>query len=219
MRAPRPSRSWPSSSAFSIAIRTASTRLIWPAPIPIVRRSLAITIAFEVTCLQTRQAKSMSPQAGSSGLAADDDHPLAVLDVGVAVLREQAAEHAPVVALAGVRARRSVESRIRSASFARSVVERLLVVARREQHLDELLGEPLGEHGRHRPVDDDHAAVRRDRIGAERARVRLLDRAGDGDAARVRVLDDHAGRERELLAELPRGREVVEVVVRELLAR
>ena len=37
---------------------------------------------------------------GLAGLAADDDHPLAVLDVAVAVLGEQAADHAPVVALA-----------------------------------------------------------------------------------------------------------------------
>ena len=62
-RATAPARSWPSSRAFSRAIRTASTRLIWPAPMPIVCRSLAITIAFEVTCLQTRHAKRRSPQS------------------------------------------------------------------------------------------------------------------------------------------------------------
>src|SRR5712692_2905088 len=61
-----PCRSWPSSRAFPTAIRTASTRDIWPAPIPIVCRSFASTIAFELTCLQTRQAKSRSPQAASS---------------------------------------------------------------------------------------------------------------------------------------------------------
>ena len=65
-----PTSEWPCSVAFSTAIRTASTRLICPAPMPIVCRSLAITIAFEVTCLQTRQAKSRSPQTASSGLPA-----------------------------------------------------------------------------------------------------------------------------------------------------
>ena len=69
-RATAPARSWPSSRAFSIAIRTASTRLIWPAPMPIVCRSFASTIAFEVTCLQTRQAKSRSPHCSSLGVPA-----------------------------------------------------------------------------------------------------------------------------------------------------
>ena len=53
-------------------------------------------------------------------LAADDDHPLAVLDVVVAVLGEQAADHAAVVALAGRCRRRSAESSTRTASFPRS---------------------------------------------------------------------------------------------------
>ena len=48
------------------AIRTASTRLIWPAPIPIVCRPFASTIAFEVTCLQTRHAKSQVAPLGLS---------------------------------------------------------------------------------------------------------------------------------------------------------
>ena len=41
--------------------------------------------------------------------------------------------------------------------------------------------------------------------------------AASADPAGIRVLDDHAGRERELRGEQPRGGEVVEVVVRELL--
>ena len=42
--------------AFSTASRTESTRLICPAPMPIVARPLASTIAFERTCLQTLHA-------------------------------------------------------------------------------------------------------------------------------------------------------------------
>src|SRR6185312_10793049 len=60
-----PAGSWPNSAVFSTAIRTASTRLIWPAPIPIVCRSFTSTIAFDATCLQTRHAKTRSPHCGS----------------------------------------------------------------------------------------------------------------------------------------------------------
>ena len=45
---------------FCKAIPTESTRLIWPAPIPQCRAPLAMTIAFERTCLQTSQAKARS---------------------------------------------------------------------------------------------------------------------------------------------------------------
>ncbi len=44
------------SLALLAAIRAESTRLIWPAPIPAVARSWANTIAFDFTCLATRQA-------------------------------------------------------------------------------------------------------------------------------------------------------------------
>ena len=63
-----PSRSVPASRALSIASRTESTRLICPAPMPIVARSLESTIAFERTCLQTFQANSISPHSRSVGL-------------------------------------------------------------------------------------------------------------------------------------------------------
>src|SRR5215510_11799290 len=43
-----PDRSCPCSPAFSTAILTASTRLIWPAPIPIDCRPLTITIASDL---------------------------------------------------------------------------------------------------------------------------------------------------------------------------
>ena len=134
-------------------------------------------------------------------LAADDDHRLAVLDVDVAVLGEQAADDPPVVALAGGRApplgRVEDPQRLLRAQH----VERALLVPGREQHLDELLRDPPGELGRDRAVEHDHAAVGRHRVRRERARVGVLDRARDCDAARVRVLDDHAGRQRELVGE------------------
>ena len=56
-------------------MRTASTRLIWPAPTPMVARSAAMTIAFERTCLHTRQAKTRSPHCCSSGAPATTVQP------------------------------------------------------------------------------------------------------------------------------------------------
>src|SRR4051812_45394493 len=56
--------------AFSIAIRTASTRLIWPAPTPSVAPSRASTIAFERTWAHTRQANSRSSHSRSVGARA-----------------------------------------------------------------------------------------------------------------------------------------------------
>ena len=65
-------------------------------------------------------------------------------------------------------------------------------------------------------VEDDDAAVGRRRIRCEGHLVRLFDRRADADAARVHMLHDHAGRQRELHHEHPRRVEVVEVVEREL---
>ena len=52
-----PLRSCPCSRAFATAIRDGVDAAHLAAPIPIVCRPFASTIAFEVTCLQTRQAK------------------------------------------------------------------------------------------------------------------------------------------------------------------
>jgi hypothetical protein len=64
-----------------------------------------MTIAFELTCLQILQAKRRSPQRCSSGCSpARTSIPLAVVDLGVGVLDEEAAEHAAVVPLSDRRA-------------------------------------------------------------------------------------------------------------------
>ena len=81
-----------------------------------------------------------------------------------------------------------------------------------------MLGDAPAERRRDWTVDDRDTAERRHRIGGERALPRLLDRRRDRDAAGIRVLHDHGGRERELAAHAPRALEVGEVVVRELLA-
>ena len=139
--------------------------------------------------------------------------------VGVAVLHEHAAEDALEVPLVVTKPRRSRSSRMRVAGFCASASSACVVVARGEQHLDELLRERLAERGADRLVEDDHARRRR-RPGSdgERLLVRLLERRATRDAARVRVLDDHARRAVELEGEQARGGEVVEVVERERLA-
>ena len=100
--------------------------------------------------------------------------------------------------------------------FWRSASSADVVVVRREQHFDELLCDLPAELRADGPVQHDDASVRRQRIRAERLVVGLLDRAGDRDAARVAVLDDHAGRDGQLVHQHPRRREVGEVVEREL---
>ena len=67
-------------------------------------------------------------------------------------------------------------------------------------------------------VEDEDAAVRRDRIGGERRLVGLEQRSADGRAARVVVLDDDRRRQLELLDQPARRVEVEQVVERQLLA-
>ena len=107
---------------------------------------------------------------------------------------------------------------MRSDFFDRSAASAQVVEAGREQHLDEVLGDARAERRGDRAVEHGDAAERRDRVRGERALPGLLDRRRDRDAARVRVLDDHDGRQRELAQDPARRLEVGEVVVRELLA-
>src|SRR5207302_6730201 len=97
-------------------------------------------------------------------------------------------------------------------------IKRGLVEAWCEKDLDELLGDPLAERPLDSPVQDDDPAVGRERVRVERALVRLPDRRRDSDPARVPVLDDHTGGERELGHAGAGGGEVAEVVEREVLA-
>ena len=119
---------------------------------------------------------------------------LAARKLPVAVLHEQAAEDALVVTLGLYEGAALHVVQDPHRRLARERLHRLLVVAGREQHLDELPRESLSERGGHAAVEDDDAAVGRDRVGGERALVGVLDPLSDRDPARVRVLDDHARR-------------------------
>ena len=106
---------------------------------------------------------------------------------------------------------------MRSVLLAPQRGERVLGEARREQHLDELLRELLAERRldlRLRTTTPPYAEV-----GSEASALSYASSivSADRDAARVRVLDDHARRQRELARERARRREVVEVVEGELL--
>ena len=128
-----------------------STRLIWPAPTPSVARSLAITMALLLTCLATRKAKMRSPHSCSVGWRlVTTVHRVALLDVRVLVLHEDAAGDALVVELAGVDLAPLLVAQDADVGLALQDLERLVLVAGREQHLDEQLGEALGEWPRRR---------------------------------------------------------------------
>ncbi len=62
-----PGTSSPACSALMAAMRAELTRLIWPAPTPMVMLPLAYTIALDLTYLATRQANSRSRISASVG--------------------------------------------------------------------------------------------------------------------------------------------------------
>ncbi len=149
-------------------------------------------------------------------VAGHDLHRRGVLELAVAVLHEQPAEDARVVALA-----RSLRAPLVVGEDAERLLraqggERIVREARREQHLDEVLGDPPAELLLDRPVEHCNAAEGRYRVGRERTFPRLLDRRGDGDAARAAVLHDHGRRLVEVVAHAPCALEIGQVVVRQL---
>ena len=186
-------------------------------------RPAPATIALDFTCRQTAHANSRSRHSASVGSRAVTTSSCgAVDDDDVAVLDEHAAVDLADVELARcARARRSSSSRIRTFGFSVSSAERVLVVAGRDQDLDELL----------------RRAPRRARMSTVRLRAMMPPKALTGSpanalryasspssprprAARVVVLDDHA--RRPLVADLGEHRagavEVEDVVERQLLA-
>src|SRR6185503_796796 len=87
-----------------------------------------------------------------------------------------------------------------------------LVVARREDDLDELGRERLAERRPDRPVQHDHAPVGRDRVTRQRLLVGLVEGVSEADPARVPVLHDHGRRAVQLEGQEAGRREIAEVV-------
>ena len=195
--------------ALIAAMRAESTRLICPAPMPSVCPSPQKTMAFDLTNLATRQANSRSAQLRRASArvrvtrcsSAGDD----VARVGR--LHQQAAADALEVAARGRRARRRQRdlehADVRLPADHR---QRVVGVAGRDQHLDELLAtRPRRVAASSGAVEGDDAAEGRHRVGRERLVVGLdAAIARDGDAAGIGVLDDHAARARRRSSRTPR---------------
>ena len=177
----------------------------------------ASTIAFDSVCFTTVQAKREIVPHVRLDVAADDVHPAERVRLDIPLLHEHASEHPLQVPLG--RPERTALPVVEDphAGLLHEGLDRDRVVPRGKEDLDELVGQHLAQRGRNRVGEHDHTAVGGDGVGGEGLRVRLLDRLPHPDAARVRVLHDHARRPVELEREEPRGREVVEVVERERL--
>ena len=133
-------------------------------------RSFTRTIAFDETCLHTRHAKTRSPHCALVGGAGDDLPAFAVLDVGVRVLHEQAAEHALVVARVDVAPALAVDEDARvlllaEARRARRRCSRVRTAPRRTGPRASRRARPSTSR-----LSDDDAPVRRGRVGGERLR-------------------------------------------------
>ena len=139
-----------------------------------VAPSLAITIAFERTCRQTVQAKQHVVPLLLARLGLGHDlHDLARLGVAVPVLDEQAAADPLDVALARVALAALLLAEDPDRLLLLQHLEGVVLVAGRDQHLDEVLVQRLGELLVDRPVEGDHAAEGRHRVAGERLLVGL----------------------------------------------
>ena len=185
-------------------------------------------MALLLTCLHTRHAKSSAAHSASEGArwvatSQRSRRRSGGAERRVGLLREDAARDGPQHELGrrgpgGLRLWR-VREQAPVLLLAEEVEHAVLVVGR-DDELGEHGVDGLGRGAVQRPVDDDDAAEGRDGVGREGAAVRLVQRLGARHAARVGVLQDRDGRLRvtELADEVQRGREVEEVVGRELLA-
>ena len=150
-----------SASDFSRARRTESTRLICPAPMPAVARSLASTIALERTCLQTFQAKSISPHSASVGLRSVTT----CISERSSMSRSRSCTSMPPMTCfisGSTRFDRPLLVVLEDAQvlLLAEDLQRVVVELRREEHLDELARQLLGQRAVDRPVQRHHAAER-----------------------------------------------------------
>ena len=135
----------------------------------------------------------------------------------VGLLGEQATEDAPVFRESSGQARPIAGDLEHAALLLRAPErgERVGCERRGEEDLDEDPGERLHDAHVEGTVHADDAAVDRDRVARLGPGHRLADRGAEGDAAGIRVLDDHRRRLVELQHDGERRREVEEVVVAE----
>ena len=117
---------------------------------------------------QPPREQQVAPAALVGRGLADHPHRVAVVEVRVAVLDEHAAQHAAEVALARAGLAPLAVLQDPQLALPAQHLEPGVVVAGREQHLDELLVQRSGQLLRDRAVDGDHAAVGGQRVGRQR---------------------------------------------------
>ena len=204
---PRPPCRGRPSRALCTARNAASTRDIWPAPIPIVAPSRASTMAFDFT-LRHRAPREQQVRAAprpSAARSVTTCHAAVVDDRRRALLHEHAAAHAleveRVAATSAPRPRARAGSSCGRGSRARPSRER-----RRDDALDEQARHRFRRLGVDRHGERDHRAERRHRVARERLAVGVERRRADGEPARRGVLDDRAARSRRRTARSPAAR-------------
>ena len=145
-------------------------------------------------------------------------HLVAFLGLRVLVLHQDAAGDAFVVELAGTDLAALLVLENADIRLLREDGERLVVVAGREQRLDEELVQALGQGHVDDAIDGDHGAEGAHGIAFVGLVVGGRQVLRQGTAAGVVVFDDDHARQRELVADVARRIEVVQVVEAELLA-
>ena len=151
------------------------------------------------------------------GLTRGDNLPL--LEVGVDTGVERLGERSEGGgAEAELALRRGVDDQQSKRLLGSKRLERFRCKARRDDDLEEELGEALCERGRDLSVGSDDATEGRDGVCGEGAVVGLFDRRAAADAAGVGMLDDDDGGFVVLADSLERGVGIEEVVVGELFA-
>ena len=223
----RRSTSGPSiACALATAWRAASTREVWPLPIPTSRRSRTRTIAFEVTPRTSRQARSRSSCSASVGarrVAQVQAVGSSAAMSGVVTRTAPPAVRIEPVGSGGPRAASSSgerlveERRAGSASWRGSRGRPGRTRARRRSRGRSRRGAPaVGAIDR--PGQRDDATERADRVGLERRLPGVGERRPLGGAARVGVLDDDDARPAQRPPERRRRGRVEDVVVGQRLA-
>ncbi len=209
----------PSSLAFMAAMRLDTTRLIWPAPTPMRHALFDVDDGVGFDVLAHLPCKQQVGKFLFRRQALGHDAQIAFADATfVARLHEQATIDAAVFMPKAGRGEPASHQHA-DVFLARADLERVGVDFGRNDQLDELTLDDGARRVRiERTVERDDAAECRRRVRAIRTIVRSERVTGDGDAAGIRMLHDHARGLVELSHAFECGIAIGDVVVRELLA-
>ena len=212
--------------AFATAPRAASTRLVWPEPIPISRPSRTSTIAFDVTPRTRRQARSRSRRSSSVGPRFEATVHVAGSSASVSGARDEdgtagacgGIRSGPVAAAGIVGGQREGPRRVGDwawwpgSSWPPASKPGATTTSRKIETSASAIAASTGRVRATTPPNADTGSPASAACQASSGVGSL------GGAARVRVLDDDAGRAAQRAAQCRRGRRVEDVVVRQGLA-